>query len=41
MPSSKPSESGGVESTPSRTTNRFSPVPSHTSPASLSMMASA
>ena len=41
MPSRIPSLSGGVDSTPSRTTNRFSPVPSHTRPFSLSMTASA
>ena len=40
MPSSSPSDSGGVDKMPSRTTKRFSPVPSHTSPASFSMMAS-
>ena len=41
MPSSRPSESGGVDRMPSRTTNKFSPVPSHTRPFSFSMMASA
>ena len=41
MPSSRPSDRGGVDSTPSRTMNRFSPVPSHTRPASFSMIASA